>query len=147
MKKKWLLLGALAMVLLALSLAYVHFSGRLSFLTLNTQATIELNGAPVQGEMLDGRTTAVVTIREAGMRHSYQLFFEGDTDFTGDMGFVVDCGPWVAPHLPLLPETRNYPPCQKLLQKASQVARWPLIDKGKSMLFVLQDQSTIRVSR
>jgi hypothetical protein len=95
----------------------------------------------------EGGTTAVVTTRQAGKNHSYQLFFEGDTDATGDMGFVADCRPWVAPHLPFLPETRNYPPCKKLFGDVSGAGRWPLIDKGKSMQFVLKDQSIIKISR
>lgn len=147
MKSRWLLFGAFSIGLAALVLGYCYFSGRLRFLTLNNHGGIEVNGAPVQGEILEGRGTALVTIREAGKGHSYQLFFEGDTDFTGDMGFVVDCGPWVAPHLPFLPETLNYPPCKSFLRGAPATERWPLIDKGQSMEFVLQNQSTVRINK
>lgn len=147
MKTKWLLQGALALLLLAVALVYLHFSGRLAFLTLNRRATIELNGAPVQGELLEGRRTAVVTTRDPGKIHSYQLFFEGDTDSTGDTGFVLDCNQWVAPHLPLLPETQGYPPCKNLLGNGFQTRRWRLIEKGNSMQFVLKDHSTITIRR
>jgi hypothetical protein len=145
MRRKRLLLGAFSILFVAGVLAYLYFSGRTSFLVLNSRATIGVNGAPVQGELLEGHTTAIVTIREAGKRHSYALFFEGDTDFTGDMGFVVDCGQWVVPRLPLLPVTLNYPPCKRVIGGASDPGRWPLIDKGKSMQFVLKDQSIITI--
>ena len=144
MRIRWLLLLAFAIGSVVLILGYCYFSGRLRFLTLNTHAKIELNGVRVRGEILEGHTTALVTTREAGKRHSCKLFFEGDTDLTGDMGFVVDCGPWVAPHLPVLPETRNYPPCNGSLEYGK---RWPLIDEGKSMRFVLWDQAIVRIKR
>jgi hypothetical protein len=142
MKTRWLPLVALAMGLVVVVFGYCYFSGTLRFLTLDIHARIELNGAPVQGEILEGRTTALVTTREAGKGHSYQLFFEGDTDFTADIGSVVDCGPWVAPHLPVLPETQDYPPCKSYPTKRS-----PLIDEGKSIRFALHDQSTVRIKR
>ena len=113
------------MCFVVLVMAYGYLSGRLRFLILNRHASIELNGTPVQGEILNGRTNALVTIREAGKDHSYQLFFEGDTDFTGDMGSVADCDPWVAPHLPVIPETKNYPPCTNGTNAESQAKRWP----------------------
>ena len=146
-KTGWFFFVAFAVGFVVFVLGYCYFSDRLGFLTLNIHAKIEVNGATVPGEILEGRTTALVTTRESGKSHSYRLFFEGDTDFTGDMGFVVDCGPWVAPHLPFLPETRNYPPCKGFLEGASRTGRWPLIDKGKSMQFVLRDQSTVRINR
>lgn len=138
-------LVAFAIGLALLGLAYC--SGRLRFLILNSHARIELNGVRVQGEVLERRSTALVTIREAGKRHSYQLFFEGDTDFKGDMGFVVDCGRWVAPHLPVLPETRNYPPCPGFIDGRPPTKRWPLMDEGKSMRFISQDQSTVKIEQ
>jgi hypothetical protein len=147
MKTKWLLLAVFTVALLAVALVYFYFPGRLSFLILNPRATLEVNGMLVQGEILRGRTSALVTTRGAGKNHSYRLFFEGDTDSTGDMGSVVDCAPWVAPHLPFLLETANYPPCKNLLGDASYAGRWPLVDKGKFMLFVLPEKSTISIRR
>jgi hypothetical protein len=147
MRTKLLLLGAFAIALLAVVLGCLHFSERLSFLVLNTHAIIEVNGAPVKGEVLEGRATAIVTTRSPGRNHSYRLFFEGDTDVTGDMGSVVDCDQWVAPRLPFLPETRNYPPCKNPFNDSSRARRWPLINKGKFMQFDLKDQSAIRIRR
>jgi hypothetical protein len=145
MRRKWLLFLAFSILFGAGVLEYLCLLGRTSFLVLNSRATIGVNGALAQGELLEGHTAAIVTIREAGKKHSYALFFEGDTDFTGDMGFVVDCGQWVAPHLPLLLVTRNYPPCRRVFGGASDPGRWPLIDKGKSVQFALKDQSTITI--
>jgi hypothetical protein len=145
MKKNWFFLAAFAVLLFAVPLGFLLSSGRVALVTLNTRAKIEVNGTLVPGEVLEGRTTAVVTTRDAGKSHSYQLFFEGDTDSTGDMGFVLDCNQWVAPHLPLLLETREYPPCKNLPEDASQRRRWPLIDKGKSMQFVLRDRSVVTI--
>ncbi len=147
MKTRLFLLLAVAMGLAFLFLGYRYVSGRLRFLTLDLHAKIEMNGTPVQGEILVGRGSALVTTREPGKAHSYQLFFEGDTDFTGDMGFVVDCSPWVAPHLPVLPVARNYPPCKSLSDGVSRTKRWPLMDEGKAMRFVLRDQSVLRIER
>ena len=143
------MLRVLAVVLALVSLAfgYCYVSGQVLLLSSDIHAKIELNGALVPGEILVGRTTAVVTVRETGKRHSYQLFFAGDTDLAGNMGFVVDCGAWVAPHLPVLPETRNYSPCRMALHEASHAELWPLINKGSSMQFTLQDNSTVAISR
>lgn len=147
MKTGLLFLAAFTMCFVALVMAYCYFSGRLRFLIVNRNASIELNGTPVRGEILTGRTNALVTIREPGKGHSYQLFFEGDTDFTGDMGSVADCGPWVAPHFPVIPETQNYPPCKNVTDAKSQAKRWPLMDEGKAMRFLMPDSSTVTIKR
>jgi hypothetical protein len=60
---------------------------------------------------------------------------------TGDMGFVVDCRQWVAPHFPMLLQTRNYPPCKRLPEDKY----WSLMSRGRSMQFVAADHSTISV--
>ena len=145
MRAKWVLLAALA-ILLA-TLGYFYLSGRLEFLILDTRASFEKNDKPVRGEILRGHATAVVTIRNDGTAHSFLLFFAGDTDQMGDVGVALDCRRWVAPHLPLLFETRNYPPCGDPLEHMSQGQRIRLINKGESIFFVLPDQSTIRISR
>jgi hypothetical protein len=95
----------------------------------------------VQGEILGNRFSAIVTIRDVGKKHSYQLSYAGDVDMTGDMGFVVDCRQWVAPHFPLLLQTRNYPPCKRLPEDEY----WSLLSRGHSMQFVTEDHSTISV--
>lgn len=147
MRRKPIILVGVAIALLSLFLGYLYFSHRIDFLVLDTRATIKKNHVSVGGEMLRGHGTAVVTTREGGKSHSYMLIFETDIDFTGDMGDVLDCRPWVAPHLPILLETRSYPPCANAIEHSSRGKRISLIYKGKSMLFVLPDQSTIRISR
>jgi hypothetical protein len=143
MKKRWLLLSALTVLVIALVVWWLFFSGRVAYLTLDRRLKVAVNGVPVDGEILGNRVTAIVTRRDAGNEHSYQLLFEGDVDSTGDMGSVIDCHEWVAPHLPLLLETRSYPPCKRLADDGVQ--RWSLILRRKSMQFVTKDNSTISV--
>lgn len=145
MKPRLLSALAILVVLVVFAFGYGYFSGRVLLLRADTHTKIEVNGALVPGEMLVGRATAIITTRE-GRHHSYQLFFEGDTDSTGDMGFVVDCGTWVAPLLPILPETRGYPPCGKA-NALPDAWRWRLIDKGQSMQFNLEDHSVVAIRR
>ena len=147
MAKRRFALAAVTLVAVALAVVWMVRSGKVAYLFLDRHSTIRVNGTPVPGEILSNKFTAIVTRRDEGKQHSYQVFFEGDTDFTGDMGFIVDCGQWVAPHLPLLPEISNYPPCKRLFVDVSDTGRWPLIDKGKSMQFVLKDQTTITINR
>jgi len=126
---------------------YLWLTGRVSCLVSNRQVTVEANGMRVDGEVLEGRTTAIVTRRDPGKMHSYQLIFEGDVDSTGDMGFVVDCHDWLAPHVPFLLETRGYPPCRMLSKDGSRPQCRSLIQAGEFMQFVGEDQSTIRIRR
>jgi len=116
---------------------------RVEYLTLDRRLRIEVNGVPVEGELLGNRFSAIVTIRDAGKKHSYQLFYAGDVDMTGDMGFVVDCRQWVAPHFPMLLQTRNYPPCTRL--PGDEYCS--LLRREHSMQFVTKDHSTISVVR
>jgi hypothetical protein len=143
MTKRRSLLFALAV--LAPVIAWLGLSRRIVFLTLDRRLKIEVNGMPVEGEILRNKVTAIVTRRDAGRKHSYQLLFEGDTDFTGDMGSVVDCHQWVAPRVPLLLETRSYPSCDRLPEDELAARRWPLIRRGNSMQFLTKDRSTITV--
>jgi hypothetical protein len=94
MKSTQIGLGIIALGLAAFAIGDCYFAGSLRFLKLDTNPKISVNGAAVPGELLVGQTTAVVTVRDTDKAHSYQLFFEGDTDFTGDMGSLVDCGAW-----------------------------------------------------
>jgi hypothetical protein len=139
---RWILLSALAVLGIALATVWLLLSGRVAYFTLDRRLRIEVNGVPVKGELLGNRFSAIVTIRDAGKKHSYQLFYAGDVDKTGDMGLVVDCRQWVAPHFPLLLlQTRNYPPCKRLPEDEY----CSLLSRGRSMQFVTKDRSTIRV--
>ena len=84
MLRKWLLLPVATVVVVAFAVAWLLLSGRVGYLTLDRRLKVEINGVPVDGEILSNRTTAIVTRRDAGNKHSYQLFFEGDMDSTGD---------------------------------------------------------------
>ena len=140
MTKRRFLLVALAALLIALAIGWLVLPSRVAYFTLDKRLRIEVNGVPVKGEILGNRFSAIVTIREAGKKHSYQLFYAGDVDKTGDMGEVVDCRQWVAPHFPLLLlQTRNYPPCKRLPEDEYQ----SLMLRGRSMRFVTKDHSII----
>jgi hypothetical protein len=141
MTKRRLALAALAVFLIALAIGWLVRPGRVAYFKLDRRLSIEVNGVPVKGEILGNRTSAIVTIREVDKKHSYQLFYAGDVDMTGDMGFVVDCRQWVAPHFPLLLQTRNYPPCKRLPEDEY----WSLLRRGHSMQFVTKDHSAISV--
>jgi len=143
MTKRLIWLSALTVIVVVVLAPWLGFSGSVAYLTLDRRLTIEVNGTPVEGEILSNRITAIVTRRDAGKKHSYQLLFEGDIDFTGDMGSVVDCHEWVAPRLPFLLETRSYPPCKRLPEDEFALGRWPLIWRGNSIQFVTKDRTTI----
>ena len=89
-KTRHLLVALFAFLFVLLVCVYLRSSGTVGLLTLNRSARIEVNGTPVPGEMLEGTLTAIVTRRDSGKRHSYRLFFEGDTDSTGNTGWVID---------------------------------------------------------
>jgi hypothetical protein len=145
MPRRWLLLPSAVVLLIASAFAWLGFSSRVAYLTLDRHLKIEVNGVRVDGEVLRNRVTAVVTRRDAGQKHSYQLFFEGDIDSTGDTGSVIDCHEWVAPRFPFLLETRSYPPCKHLPDDRPGLRRWPVIVRGNSMQFVTKDNSTVSV--
>jgi hypothetical protein len=86
------------------------------------------------------------TTLEAGKEHSYQMLFAGDTDFIGNMGNVVDCHEWVAPRLPVLLVTRNYPPCVARPEDGPEAKGWPLIIRENGMQFVTKDGHTITLT-
>ena len=145
MLAKRLLLPVGTLLVIAFAVAWLLLSGRVAYLTLDRHLKVEINGVPVDGEILSNKTTAIVTRRDAGNSHSYRLFFEGDIDSTGDTGTVVDCHEWVAPHFPLLLETRIYPLCKRLPEEGPVLRRWPLVVRGNSMQFVTKDNFTISV--
>ena len=140
MTKRRFLLAALT-VLLALTIGWLVLPGRLACFILDKRLRIEVNGVPVEGELVGNRFSAIVTIGNAGKKHSYQLLYAGDVDKTGDMGQVVDCQQWVAPHFPLLLQRRNYPPCKRLPDDEYV----SLLSKRHSMKFVTKDHSTISI--
>lgn len=144
MIKRWFQLTAITVLVIAMTTGWLFLSGRVAYFTLDRRLKIEVNGVPVEGEILGNRVSAIVTRRDAGKKHSYQLFYEGDVDFTGDMGSVGDCQHWVAPHFPLLIQTRSYPPCERP-QFGINDRRWPLMLRGHSMQFITKDHSTISV--
>ena len=146
MTKRRFLLAVVAVFLIVSAIGWLVrvLPGKVAYFTLEKRSRIEVNGVPVAGEILGNRFSAIVTIREVGKKHSYQLFYAGDVDMTGDMGFVVDCRQWVAPHFPLLLlQTRNYPPCKRLAEDEY----CSLLSRGRSMKFVTKDHSTISVVR
>jgi hypothetical protein len=146
MKTGRLLVASFAFLFVVVAYIYLRSSGAVGLLTLNRSAVIEVNGTRVPGEMLEGRLTAIVTRRDRNKRHSYRLFFEGDTDSTGDTGWVIDCHTWVAPRLPFLLEVPNYPPCNILSDDVYKDRRWPLFRRGIFIEFMTSDLSTIRIS-
>jgi hypothetical protein len=139
-------LSGLIILLLSFLCVGLYYSGEVDYLAIKRRLTIEVNGTVVQGEVLQGRTTAIVTTRAVGKEHSYKLFFAGDTDMTGNMGFVVDCHRWVAPHFPFLLETRHHPPCKSLQEDGPEPGGWPLMNRGNSMLFITKEGSTVKVN-
>lgn len=145
MKNKRPFVAALVALSLLAACGFLRFYNAVALLTRNRSATIEVNGAPVQGEILDGRLTAIVTRRDAGKAHSYRLFFERDTDSRGDTGFVIDCHAWVAPHLPFLLEVPNYPPCNILSEDVYKDRRWPLVRRGQFIEFLTDGLSNVRI--
>jgi hypothetical protein len=141
--------GPMAVALVVLSVlaacAFLRSYNPVALLTRNKSTTIEVNGARVQGEILDGRLTAIVTRRDPGKVHSYRLFFKGDVDPNGETGFVIDCHAWVAPRLPFLLEIANYPPCNILSEDVHKDRRWTLFRKGQFIEFGTDGFSTIRI--
>jgi hypothetical protein len=143
---KWLILTVAVLLVLLLVWAWLGFSGRASYFILGRGATITVNGAPVPGHVLFGRATAIVTTREAGKEHSYEVRFAGDTDNTGNMGNVIDCHEWVAPRFPVLFETRNYPPCVARPEDGPESSGWPLMNRQNGMQFVTKNGQTITLT-
>jgi len=144
---RWLKLGILVLVVLSFLGSYLYYSNRIDYLTVARNSIIEVNGAPLNGEVLEGRAVAIVTTRRGGEAHSYELLFAGDTDMTGNMGLVIDCHEWVAPPLSVLLKTQNYPPCKRLSGNAGERLGWPLMNVDKSMQFMTNDGKTIKVTR
>jgi hypothetical protein len=145
MKNKGWLAVALVVLTVIATCAFLHSYHAVALLTRNKSTTIEVNGARVQGEILDGRLTAIVTRRDPGKVHSYRLFFKGDVDPNGETGFVIDCHALVAPRLPFLLEVANYPPCNILSEDVYKDRRRTLFRRGQFIEFGTDGFSTIRI--
>jgi hypothetical protein len=147
MTNRWFLLSALTVLVIMFAIGWLVLSRRVAYFTVERRLRIEVDRVPVEGEILGNRFSAIVTRRDAGKKHSYQLFYEGDVDITGDMGSVADCHQWVAPRFPFLLQTLTYPPCERIPEDELELGlrRWPLMLRGHSMQFVTKDHSTISV--
>ena len=143
MTKSRIAFAALTVLLIALAIGWLARSGKVAYFKLDKRLRIEVNGVPVKGEIIGNKSSAIVTIRESGKKHSYQLFYEGDVDSTGDTGFVVDCQQWLAPEVPFLLQTHNYPPCKR--HPEDEYGRWSLVLRSGSMQFATKDHSTVRI--
>jgi hypothetical protein len=117
-KARTRIVGILFAFLLLFAATYYWLSTRLLVLTSNRTAKVEIRGAPVAADVLDGTLTTLVTMQKSNGRHSYLLILEGDTDSTGDTGSVVDCHEWASPRIPLLLMSTNHPAAWQL-QKLS----------------------------
>ncbi|MGC1904051.1 MAG: hypothetical protein WA715_09550 [Candidatus Acidiferrum sp.] len=119
-------------------------STKFLILAVKRAATVQADGAPVVAEVLDGTSTALVTMRESKGQPSYLLKFEGDTEWTGDTGSVLNCDEWVAPRMPILLISKHSPPCIKA--SPNGLPRRSLIRKNGFLQFVTDDQRTIRIT-
>ena len=128
-------LGILLLLLASLA-CYLDFSRKAEFMVLRRHQSIEVNGMPARGDVLGGRFTAIVTTRDAGKEHSYQIFPAGDIDMTGDMGAVRDCGRWVAPRLPLL----------MVIHPCNGLGPGRLMGNGSGPHFLTEDKSTVQIN-
>jgi hypothetical protein len=138
---------AATICLLAVAAFYFYLTGRIDLLHRRPHWTVEVNGAAIDGEVLAGRVSAVVTRRDKGKEHSYLLFYAGDVDQTGDIGQVIDCQNWIAPNLPILIETGGYPKCKVQPKDNASSWRMSLTTKDASEQFVTTDRNVISIIR
>jgi hypothetical protein len=139
---KWLALTALILLFSVSFAYYLYFSRKADCLVLDKRRTIEVNGVPVRGEVLEGRGISIVPRRDAGKEHSYELLFAGDVDPTGDMGSAADCNRWIPPNLPLLIATRQYPSCT---ENGPEGKTWRLMSRG-GLHFTTADNTIIQIN-
>jgi len=52
---------------IAFAVTWLNFSARVAYLALNRHLAVEVNGLPVDGEVLGNRATAILTRRDAGV--------------------------------------------------------------------------------
>ena len=77
--RRFALIGV-TICLLTGAVFYSYLTGRFALLRKTPEWNVVVNGATVDGEVLAGRTFAVVTRRDKGKEHSYLLFYEGDVE-------------------------------------------------------------------
>ena len=144
MRMKWvkrIAVGCSFFLVLFCAVAYPYYSGKVNYLFLKPHIDIEVNDVVVPGEVLSRSFNVVATKRDEGKEHSYLLFFAGDIDSEGNEGFAYDCGSWVAPRVPILVETQQYPPCGDFASKHSKPFRYPF---KSSRRFKTADNDMIR---
>jgi hypothetical protein len=124
---------------------YLYLTGRFDLLHRKPLWTVEVNGAVVDGEVLAGRASALATRRDKGREHSYLLLYAGDVDQKGDVGQVIDCQNWVAPRLPILIATSDYPNCKLRHEQNADSWRMSLTIKDASEQFVTADRDVISI--
>ena len=140
---KWLVASIVLLACGAFSWKMLVATRKIVTLTRNSQVTIEVDGKRVQGDMLAGRYTAILTTRDAEKVHSYQFLYAGDVDRGGDIGLVLDCGSWVAPRLPFLIASDRYPPCSRYHRKQGSRS---LLQRNGGMQFVTDSGSTVKLT-
>jgi len=121
----------------------LYLNGKLDFLLRLRRITVEVNGVAVDGDVYGHRFVSVVTRRDPGKQHSYLLSSAGDIDPAGNLGSVTDCHDWVAPRLPLLIQTRSYPPCLVRPDEAKRRWIWTLTPYPHGVKFVTPEHETI----
>lgn len=137
MKRIGVLLG-IAVAAMALTWHW-YISGKFDLLCQTRHKKVIINGSVIPADVLVGRSSALLTVRDSGREHSYLLLYAGDVDPKGDIGHVLDCRGWVASRTPILIETRGYPNCTS----ASFVS---IIARGISEEFVVANGDIVAVS-
>jgi hypothetical protein len=66
MTNRWFLLSALTVLVVMFAIGWLVLSHRVAYFTLEKRLRIEVDGVPVEGEILGKRFSAIVTRRDAG---------------------------------------------------------------------------------
>lgn len=144
--KKLIVFGTFALILLIAGCVY--FWNDFWILHVNRRVTIEVNGQPVPGGILEGRIySAIVTRRDSGKQHSYLLSYAGDVDPSGNIGFVSDCQNWVSPRFPIFIVTPKFAECKASPEERGADWRWSLRYSDKGEKFVTKNGEVITVNR
>jgi hypothetical protein len=121
---------------------YAYRMGKFDLMHRSVAWIIEVNGIPVQADVLVGRLSTVVTRRDKGKEHSYLLLYASDVDYSGTIGQARDCRNWVAPKLPILIRTSTYPIVNCDEERASRIL---LTSEG--VHFTTMDREMISIGR
>jgi hypothetical protein len=132
---------ALVLLVAVVTVAYLYLAGKFRFMVRNRGVRIEVNGRPVKGEYVRGKSSfeAVVTRRDTAPARSYLLSFS--VDGSGDDGSAVDCRQWVAPRMPIWIETPKYPTCVR----AKGEHYVPLFFRDGTIRFTTAEGDAVRV--